>query len=33
MKSKAMELGDTADGKRVKIDFWEYYKKSGEDKK
>ncbi len=25
MKSKAIELGDRADGKRTEVDFWEYY--------
>lgn len=25
MKAKATELGDKADGKRTKVDFWEYY--------
>lgn len=25
MKAKSVELGDQADGKRTKVDFWEYY--------
>lgn len=25
MKEKAIELGDKADGKRTKVDFWDYY--------
>lgn len=25
MKAKAVELGDTADGKRTEFDFWDYY--------